>query len=766
MAMVLILFAIVYFLLRQTLPKTEGEIHIKGIQEKIVIKRNQWGVPYIKAKSKGDLLFAIGFLHASDRLFQMDLTRRMATGRLSEIFGERTLDLDKYHKDILIEESIQKLIGEVSMDKVRILQRYCDGVNFFIQTQTLPPEFTLLNYKPGSWGLKDIASIYKRMELLLSGSGFELYNAKIIKAMGNERANKFISGKYGKTIINEDEYHKIYKNKTLKTAFLCEIDLLEHSIGSNNWVIAGKKTKSGFPILANDQHLPNIFPAFFYQIYAEGDNFEWSGFTIPGIPLLIFGRNKNIGWGFTNLGTDVIDYFILEINPRNQNQYKLDGKWIDFTILEKKIKVKKKKEIIHRIKLSRFGPVFENNGQFMARHSLMQYSSTSIDAFLEMDFSSNLKEFLHALKKFSSPAQNTVFADRLGNIGYFPTGLIPIRNRGTGEIPVKATKSTDMWAGFVREEEKPLLINPDKGYIFTANNPVVPEYHSPVFSRTWDPYFRADRIDELIGSGEKLSTEDNQNIQTDSLLKSAEFLITHIKDFSFDSTEANFVFNRLKDWNFRTDSGIEPYLFYRFTRFLGQNIFTDHIKDNELKKIITDKWIYRILNYPENNLDLDQLSFWVDNINTPEKESFKDMVKKSLIDVYNEYQKESKKGDMTWEKQHTITYKHALGSVFLIKTFLNRGPYFMKGGRNCVLTASFKRGTDFKINHLSAFRMILDFSDFSKSWFVNSSGQSGHFMSPHYDDQIDLFVNLKYRKMEDFSKKLKVLKLIPKTTNR
>jgi penicillin amidase len=758
---VILLAAVVYFMLRQTLPTIDGEILTPGIQEEVVIRRNQWGVPQINTKTVGDMFFAIGYLHASDRLFQMDLTRRMATGRLSEIFGERTLDVDKYHKDLMIEESIQKLINEVPTHKVKILKRYCDGVNFFIRTQKLQPEFTLLNYKPRSWGLRDIASIYKQMEILLSGSGFELYNAKIIKALGKEKAEKFISGKYGKTIINEDEYHRIYKNLTIKTAFLQEIDLLEHSIGSNNWVISGKKTSSGFPILANDQHLPNLFPAFFYQIYAQGPGFEWSGGTLPGIPLLIFGRNKNIGWGFTNLGTDVIDYFILEINPENQNQYKLDGKWVNFTTLEKKIKIKNKEEVIHRVKLSRFGPVFEESGQFLARHSLMQYSSTTIDAFLEMNFSANLKEFLKAAKQFTSPAQNIVFADRQGNIGYFPSGLIPIRARGTGELPIKATKSADIWEGFVREEEKPLLINPEKGYIVTANNPVVPQYHTPIFSKTWDPYFRADRIDELIASRQKLSTEDNKNIQTDTFLKSAKFLITRIKNFTFDSNEANFVLNHLKKWDYRTNSGIAPILFYRFSTILSHNLFADHIKEKDLKNIISDKWIYRILDYPAGNSGSEELSFWADNVNTAEKESFEDTVKKSLIDVYHEYQKELKKKKMTWENQHTLTYKHPLGSVFFIKPFLNRGPYFMSGGRDCILIASFRRGKDFRINHLSAFRMILDFSDFSKSWFINSSGQSGHFMSSNYDDQIDFFVNLKYRKMEDFSQKPKELKLVP-----
>ncbi|MCK4836708.1 MAG: penicillin acylase family protein [Candidatus Aminicenantes bacterium] len=762
LALICLLVLIVFFLLKQTLPRIQGEISLQGITNPITIKRNHWGVPLIEAQTRDDLFFAIGYLHASDRLFQMDLTRRHATGRLSEIFGDRTVETDRYHKDMLIEESIQTLLQGIPSEKIKILEKYCQGVNTFIKTRALPPEFTLLNYRPQDWGLKDMVSIFKNMELLLAESGSELYNAKIIESLGLEKAKQLIIGVHGSTIINAKEYQSIYRNNTLKTAFLNEKKLLESGIGSNNWVISGSKTSTGHPLLANDLHLPNTFPAYFYQIMARTDQFELSGNTLPGVPFIIVGRNSELGWGFTNTGTDVIDYFLLEINPRNPNQYKLDGKWEEFKIIKKRIKVKNKQDIIQEIRVSRFGPVFEDGGRYYARHSIMQYPSTTMDAFFKMNFAKDIDEFILGVKQFSSPAQNIVFADRKGNIGYIPAGLIPKRKRGTGEVPVPVSRSTDIWEGFYDQDDIPVLLNPEKGIIVTANNPVLPENHLPVFAKNWYPSFRADRINELLNTKSFFSLADNQQIQTDSFLNGARFLISQIRGLTFSSEKATFVLDQLKKWNYRADKGLAPFLFYTFEHQLSQNIFGNHIKDEKLRRnLISYTWIYRILNYPEAKSDADKLAYWMDDITTPEPEDFKHMVEKSLIDVYNQYQKESGNHDLSWEKSHILRLQHPLGSIPVIKGFLNRGPYFMPGGRGCILTASFKRATNFHITQMSTFRMIMDFSNFSNSLFINATGQSGHFMSPHYDDQIDLFINLKYRKMENFSENLKILRLIP-----
>lgn len=750
-----------YLYLRLTLPKTGGTLQVKNIRETIRIKRNPWGVPFIEAKNAEDMFFAIGFCHASDRLLQMDLNRRLAVGRLSEVFGNRTLDVDKGRKDLLIEESIERSMENLEPGIKKKMQRYCNGVNFFIDTRILPPEFKLLRYSPEPWTIKDILAIFKNMELMLADSGSELYNLKLVRALGKETAEKFIYGTWGTTILNPGEYDRFYENKSLRTALLRELELMDHSVGSNNWVISGKKTRTGFPILANDPHLSTVFPSYFYQVCAKSPDIELCGNTLAGIPFIIIGRNEHVGWGFTNIGTDVIDYFRLKINPRNKDQYEWDGKWTDFDIVEKRIKVNGGEDVVYRVKVSPLGPVYEENGVYFARHSIGEYPSTAVDAFYHMQSAKNAGDFIDALKRFSSPAQNVVFADKQGNIGYYPTGLVPKRKKGNGELPLPALGSQDGWDGFYSEEEKPFLLNPEKGYIATANNAVLPDRGVPVFAKKWYPSFRADRIDELIRSKSKLSLEDNMNIQTDSYLKGAEFIIREIRDFSFDSGGVNVVLDHFKKWDFKTDGGISPYLFYRFRFYLAQNIFNDNIKEKTYKRLISTDWLYEIMGYPQGNSETETFSFWVDDITTPETEDFRTMVKKSLQETYDEYIVKSKEKNLDWRKIHTLEYRHPLGGIPVLGSFFNKGPFSMAGGRGAILTASFRRDRGFRISHMSTFRMLMDFSDFSNSLFINSSGQSGHFMSKNYDDQIELYINLKYRKLEDFNSKLKILKLMP-----
>jgi penicillin amidase len=761
LSLIIIIFVFIYVNLRISLPKTEGFVRVKGIDSEVTVKRNQWGVPLIQGKSARDVFFAIGYVQASDRLFQMDLVRRYATGRLSEIFGKVTLDSDIYQKSLLIEEIVERSAQDVDPKIRELLQSYCNGVNYYIKNGNLAPEFKVLRYKPEAWRIRDIFSIFKNMEVMLASSGSELYNERLVKALGKEKAKEFMSGVYGKTIISHEEYNNLFQNKSLQMSLSKEMDLMENLVGSNNWVISGKKTASGFPLLANDPHLAAVFPSHFYQIVAKAGDLELSGNTLPGVPFIIIGRTKEIGWGFTNIGTDVIDYFILEINPQDENQYLLDGLWVNFKVVEKKIKVKDCKEPhVLKVKVSTFGPLQEENGKSYAMHSIVQSRSTVLEAFYKMNFSRDLEGFIEGLKKFSSPAQNIVFADTKGNIGYYPAGLIPIRSNGDGSLPIKAVSSNDSWKGFYKEKFKPFLLNPEKGYVVTANNPVIPDTLIPMFARTWNPYFRAERIDELIQPEHSIDVEFIKKVQTDSYLKGAEFLIGSIKDFQFKTEGTKFVFNHLMNWDLRANAGISPFLFYKFEYHLLKNIFQDDIKDEKYKGLVATSWLYKIMNYPEADTQSKDFLSWIDNKNTSQKENFKEIVGRSLADTFQDYSKESKNQKLEWQKIHTLYYKHPMG-FSVLKTLLNRGPFGMEGGKGCILTASFKGRNSFQVNHTSTFRMIMDFSKFSNSLFINSSGQSGHFLSKNYEDQIPLYINLEYREMEEFHTNLRELTLKP-----
>jgi len=753
-----------FFWLRSTKPVISGTFTVRSgeISAEVTIERDKWGVPLIRAANIEDMVWASGFVHASDRMFQMDLIRRLSTGRLSEIFGKRALESDKEQLDLMIPEGIERSLASVKPELNSIAQSYCRGVNYYMRHFPLPPEFKLLGYSPEPWKVADIFAIFKRMEIILAGSGSELYNTRVYAALGREKGDELLTGSNGAAIVNQNEYGlSMMDHSTLKAAYRRELDHLEKVIGSNNWVISGKKTKSGKPILANDPHLSNVFPSYFYQIRMSAGDIELSGNTIAGAPFIVIGKNSKVCWGFTNVGTDVIDYFLLEPAAGDPNQYILDGKKTPFTILEKHVKVKDQKDVIHRVRVSKFGPVMESGGKLLARHSVNEYPSTVLDALYQLNFARDTDQLMNALSRWSSPAQNVVFADSDGNIGYYPTGLIPQRALGNGAVPVPGNTLKNIWQGFYPEEKKPIVVNPEKGFMVTANNRVIPSGNIPLFAANWYPSFRADRITELLQSKDKMDVRDNILFQTDSFLKSGEFMMEIIGDHKPVSKGAIRIFNELKKWDGRADSGPGPLIFYRFEKHLSEAMFSDEFPDEESRSLVSGSWIYRLLNYPEGRRDTSALNRWADDKTTGETEVFTDMVERALELTDIDYLNGKEKGKPEWTEVHTLQYSHPLGSVFPLKYFLNRGPYGIKGGKDCIMVSTFRNRDDFNVVHLSTFRMILDMASPENSRMINSSGQSGHFMSKFYDDQIELFVRGKYRAFENPVEKLYKISLVP-----
>jgi penicillin G amidase len=754
---------VLYLFLRASLPETRGTLFVTGLRHPVTVERHRWGVPFLTATDQNDFFFAIGFLHAQDRLFQMDLSRRAATGRLAEIFGPLALARDGERRDELPDETIARNRRILPPGLRSQLESYCGGVNAFITGHPLPPEFHLLDYTPQKWGVDDVLAVFMNIQNLLAESGEELYNARVFHALPADKAQALLFGNLGLTIADSAEAVLAARRPELNGRVADEQARRDERIGSNNWVVAGWRTASGQPLLANDPHLGNVFPSYFYQISARCSGRELCGQTIPGVPFVIIGRNSDIGWGFTNTGTDVIDYYELRTRPANPDQYMYNGQWETFARRRSQIAVRGGKPQTHTVRVSRFGPVITREGRAMAMHSINLYPSRTPEALAGMNQARNLDEFVRALRLFTGPAQNVVFADRRGAVGYYPAGWIPVRSKGNGALPVRVEGSADIWQGFIDEAQKPLLIDPPSGFVVTANNPVLPEGKLPIFSLSWTPSFRADRIRELLRSSPRLGLEEMKSIQCDSYLKNAEFLLQRIRNVQLRSAKAAAMHRLLNDWNGRADSGPEPFIFYRFERHLAEILFAPHLAEHTERGLISTAWLYRILRYPDlQPPDQRSLSAWADDPATPRHESFDQIVERALVDAFNDYRDASRLDpeSVRWETAHTLSYRHPLGRKFLLNPFLNRGPFPMAGGRNCIMTAAFD--DQFQVTHLSSFRMILDFSSsFANSLLINSSGQSGHFMSPYYGDQIPLFTAARYRPMEDRSPTPQVLVLTP-----
>lgn len=756
---VLLTTLIIYFFTKSTLPEIEGTLQTAGIRHEVRIHRNRWGVPYIQAADLPDLLYAIGFVHAQDRLFQMDLSRRAAMGELSELFGPETLERDIAQKQLLLDEGVEATLAQTPPEMKDLVQHYCDGVNSFIQSDNLPPEFHLLRNTPRLWTLRDVLAVYKNIELMLADDGNELFNFTVSRMLPAERVGPLIFGGVAPFILAPGEGRGRLNNPVLATALERQSWVHEAQIGSNNWVVSGRRTASGKPMLANDPHLSNLFPGFFYQIHGSTPQHTLAGNTLPGVPFIVIGRNARIGWGFTNIGTDVIDYHILTGNPANRAQYRLDGRWETFENKRRIIRVKGRGEQVVVIRDTPFGAVHEEDGMLLAQQSLLRQPSTTLQAFYGMNTAVDLESFLRALRQFSSPAQNVVFADVDGNIGYYPTGRIPRRAVGDGALPTTVDSRQQLWQGFWPEEQKPMLLNPERGYIATANNPVLPDTEQPIFSASWTPSFRAMRIEEMLRDLTDITMNDMRTMQTDTLLKNAQFLLRKVRALRLNA-RTNFVLQTLLEWDCHANSGLAPYFFYNFEYLLTQRIVTPHLAGHRNQPRIPGEWLYRILNYPENEVrDPQALAWWLDDPRTTAREDLRTVVERALQDTLRLYDEDRRANPdlLKWENLHTIEYTHPLGQVFLLKPLLNRGPFPIRGGRHTVMTTSFRMRTpfrsghldDFRTTHTSAFRMILDFSDFNKSQLINSGGQSGHFMSPFYDDQMSLYCSQRYRPMEE-----------------
>jgi len=438
----------VYWFAYRPLPKTSGQI-AAPISAQAAVDRDALGVPHISAARWEDAIFLQGYVTAQDRLWQMDALRRLAAGELSEVLGPSTLELDREARRLRLSRIAEQHVRALPAEDRAVIAAFARGVNYFIETQRgkLPLEFTLLRYDPRPWTIAD--SIL---------CGLEMYR---------ELTNTW-----------RDE---LRKSTMLSGGDAAKVNLLfparaggEFQPGSNAWVVAGKLTASGKPILANDPHLEWSIPAVWYQVHLKARGLDVSGVSLPGVPCVIVGHNQRIAWGVTNLGFDVQDLYIEKINPQN-GQYVFRGQVEQSRPESEWIRVKGARPVEFRQWVTRHGPVvLSDNGRYFALRWAAAEEGGFGFPFLDLNRAGNWKEFTAALARYPGPGQNFVYADVDGNIGYQATGLLPIRRNFDGDVPVDGTSGDNEWDGFIPFDRLPSFFNPARGWIVTANQNTFP----------------------------------------------------------------------------------------------------------------------------------------------------------------------------------------------------------------------------------------------------------------------------------------------------
>ena len=739
---------------KKGLPDYSADIILENMIDSVVVYRDDVGTPHIYAHNEGDLYRATGFIMAQERMWQMDLLRRVTLGRLSEIFGADMIETDLLLRSLRYPEKSAKVIEETPAEILSALTAFTDGVNQYLgqYKDNLPLEFFLLGYKPEKWEIIHSVNLISFMAWDLKAG----WNEFILEAIKNKIDSIHFVGllpdvtSYKSVSFNQEHLDMLSENNVMNLDKLTELgaDVL---CGSNNWAVAGKKSITGKPILASDMHLNFNVPGIWIQMHQKIEGkLNVSGLVLPGQPLVIVGHNDSIAWGMTNVYADNIDFYEERINPADSNQYLFKGEWRDFTIVPVKIKVKNSPDYETSYKLNHRGPVVSRIKKVKNKVLTIKWAgdmpSNEIKSVYEVNRASNWQEFREAFSTFRSIGQNIAYADAKGNIGLQACVGIPIRKRNnTFEVLPGWTDEYD-WQGVIPFDELPSEYNPERGYISSANNRTIDTTYPYHIGSWYAAPYRIERIRELLESKEKFSVDDFITMQLDTKSKLVErlndkcFTLLLPSDFNKNERKA---YELLDKWDGNMDASlVQPALVEVFLYMLMQEIFKDELGEELFNMLLDNRKLTEIAIF--NLLSTDS-SAWINNIETDKTENFEEVVnaafKKSIEYLTNNFG--ANINAWKWGRIHTITLPHPLSKVEVLdKIFkLNRGPYAVGGSTHTVSPFSYSLFKPTKIKHGASHRHIFSLDNWDLTLSVIPTGNSGIVSSEFYCDQTDLYIN-------------------------
>jgi len=759
---------------RLPLPQVEGTVTIPGLTEPVEVIRDRWGVPHIYAADLRDLFFAQGYVQAQDRLWQMELNRRLAGGRLSEIFGRVTLDTDRFVRTIGIARAAEKDLARLSEESRSLLDAYRRGVNSWLGANTgkLPVEFTLLGFRPQPWELLDSLAWMKMQAWHLSENwSTEILNAALVGKVGPERAARLFGGYpqenpvtlARQTVIRAAE-RALESFRDLQGWFPAEA----LSGRSNCWAVRGSRSVTGKALFAYDPHLGLTVPGLWHTCHLICPGFEVAGATFPGIPGIIVGHNRDITFGFTSAFSDVQDLYLERFNPGKPMECEYNGKWYKAELIEEEIPVKGERNP-HRLKviLTRHGPVVgdllriksENKNLRFALRWGGQEGSDPLAALLAMDRAKNWVGFCAAMSQWDTPSQNALYADRKGNIGYTLVGRIPIRRRGIGLTPVPGWTDEHEWTDWIPWDEMPREYNPRRGYIVSANNQIVGREYPYTIGLGTSNGNRAARIEELIKAREKLSLDDFARMQVDQhsrparrfavLLSSLAGGIINQKGLLPVREQASAALGLLKGWQGELEpdsaaaavySVCEYYAKRRlFEPWLGD--FTEYYCGRGVQRM---SLVSHYLEY--SHLVLLEVLEQDDGawLSTPEgqRRSREQVLAGALKDALSYLSRQGGKDPRRWSygSFHKAWFNHPIGRRRPFNLIFDPKAVPLGGSSDTVWQCPPLRSLPPRRSSYSAsWRHLVDFSDLDKALWIHSCGQSGHPASKHYKDLIPLW---------------------------
>lgn len=802
LAVSLLLAILVPYNITRSFPKTEGQIQVPGLDAPVEVLRDSYGVPHIYASTTHDLFFTQGYVHAQDRFWQMDFWRHIGSGRLSEMLGDSLLETDQILRTLGFARIAEEELENLDPTSTAILESYSEGVNAYLkdhQGADLSLEYLVLkainaDYEPEPWQPLHSLTWGKVMAWDLGGNmDGEIEKSLLLGSLSPEQVADLVppypedkpvivpgfqpsaSQATGPALPDNQVKDISQLTQTVKNKF----DLLDQvlgaqgiGIGSNSWAVSGDRTATGKPLLANDPHLAAQMPAIWYEVglhcIEKGDACPYMvrGFSFAGVPGVIIGHNENIAWGFTNVGPDVQDLYIEKINPENPNQYEVNGQWVDMELVQEVIRLPGGGQEPLTVRYTRHGPVISDTtylqedfaaaaGVDLPGNYALALRWTALEpnqifrAIWQFNRAADWDEFREGTRDFTAPAQNLLYADVEGNIGYQMPGSIPIRAKGDGSIPVPGWTDEYEWIAYIPFEEQPFSFNPPGGYIVTANNSVADADYPYLIATVFAHGYRAQRIVDMIEQAPgPIDSAYIQKMQGDNLDLNAEILVPILLQIPV-GIENEVYRDLLAEWDYQTHMDSPgAALFEVFWKNLLELTFLDELPEGT-EPGGGARWFEVFADLVEKPDD----PWWDIPSTTPveNRDFIFNMAFAAAVDeIKGSLGNDAEK--WTWGDLHTLDLvNQSLGSsgVAVIDALFNRGGFRISGGSAIVNATGWDATKDdpYAVRSLPSMRMVVDLSELSNSLTIHTTGQSGHAYHAHYADMTEPWRQIQYKGM-------------------
>ncbi len=747
----------------------DDTVPLTGLSDTVDIYLDAHGIPHIYARSWTDAAMALGYLHAGDRLWQMDMFRRQASGMTAELLGRDGLESDILMRQLGIRRTSEALwnAGDLPEALRAELTAYAAGVNArlaAIDDKTISPYFAALGYRPAPWTPVDSLVFNKYMGWDQSGTLDDLWFGTIVEKLGFQAAQSLwpLERPYEVPTVKQQSDRPKLSAAPLQPlpgmSGVYERTLAQYSrvewlgrggsFGSNNWAVDGSKTTTGKPILCNDPHLGFTLPSIWYACHLSVNGENITGVSFAGGSGVIIGHNDRVAWGMTNMQADAVDMFVETINPENPQQYKHRGEWKPIARITEHIAVRGEAPHELHIDSTVHGPIIRRDERAVALGWTGLAPTKDVAALWGMSHARDLPQFLTALEDLSVPALNIVYADVEGNIAIHPCGMLPVRTPGAGRIPMDGASGDNDWIGMIPRSGLPLSINPPQHYVASANGRPAPLGFPHYLGWMWDSSYRARRINDLLAAADQISLDKMKTIQTDAYDKAAErfvpVLLSALKDVKWNDAVVERALAELAKWDFIADAdAIGPAIWLRWFETYRNQVWNDEWTSRGIQQP-SGSWGFSGTNRREPMLEVlefltreDPQSIWFDDRTTPQRESRDDIIRTSFAAAVASLRAQFGDDVAKW----------AWGGINILQiNSLSRQPELARTGPATV-------GTEFTLNPGSnvgtvgggaSWRMIVDLADPSRSLGVYPGGQSEHPASPFYNDLMEPWAKGEY----------------------